>query len=68
MQNRAKPVNFRSSAVWNVSVYSFLKKYFIYLFLERGEGREKERERNINVWLPLHAPHWGSGLQPRHVP
>ena len=21
-----------------------------YLFLERGEGREKERERNINVW------------------
>ena len=25
----------------------------IYLFLEREEGREKERERNINVWLPL---------------
>ena len=24
----------------------------IYLFLERGEGREKERERNID-WLPL---------------
>ena len=22
---------------------------FIYLFLERGEGREKERDRNINV-------------------
>ena len=31
-------------------------KYFIYLFLERGEGREKERERNINVWLPLSCP------------
>ena len=31
-------------------------KYFIYLFLERGEGREKERERNINVWLPLAHP------------
>ena len=28
-------------------------KDFIYLFLERGDGREKERERNINVWLPL---------------
>ena len=27
----------------------FLKKYFIHLFLERGEGREGERERNINV-------------------
>ena len=25
----------------------------MYLFLERGEGREKERERNNNVWLPL---------------
>ena len=25
----------------------------IYLFLERREGREKERERQINVWLPL---------------
>ena len=24
-------------------------KDFIYLFLERGEGREKERERNIDV-------------------
>ena len=30
----------------------FLKKRFC-LFLERGEGKEKERERNINVWLPL---------------
>ena len=26
---------------------------FIYLFLERGEGKEKEREWNINVRLPL---------------
>ena len=25
----------------------------MYLFLERGGGREKERDRNINVWLPL---------------
>ena len=34
---------------------SFFKD-FIYLFLERGEGREKDRERNINVWLPLAHP------------
>ena len=34
--------------------FSFLfLKDFICLLLERGEGREKERERNINVWLPL---------------
>ena len=31
-------------------------KDFIYLFLERGERREKGRERNINVWLPLAHP------------
>ena len=29
----------------------FLK--FIYLFLERGKVKEKERERNITVLLPL---------------
>ena len=34
-------------------VFNFLKD-FIYLFLERG--REGERERNINVWLPLTCP------------
>ena len=31
----------------------FFKKYFIYLFSERGEGKKKEQERNINVWLHL---------------
>ena len=35
---------------------SIILKGFIYLFLERGEGREKERDRNINVWLPLEYP------------
>ena len=28
-------------------------KDFMYVFLERGEGKEKERERNIHVWLSL---------------
>ena len=32
--------------------FSFFLKIF-YLFLERGEGRQKERERHINVWLLL---------------
>ena len=45
-----------------------LFKDFIYLFLERGEGRERERKRNINAWLPLEYPLQGPGLQPRHVP
>ena len=36
-----------------------IKNFFIYLFLERGEGTEKER-RNINVWLPLMRPLLGT--------
>ena len=48
----------------------YFLKDFIYLFLETGEGKEKERERNVSVWLPLiHLPpHWGPGPQPKHVP
>ena len=50
-------------------LYLFFKKYFIYLFLEHGEGREKERERETTMCgCLLRAPHWGPGLQPRHVP
>ena len=39
------------------------KQFFkdcIYLFLERGEGREKEKERNNNVWLPFKCPPLGT--------
>ena len=36
----------------------FLKRF--YLFLEREEGKEKERERNINLWLPLARPLMGT--------
>ena len=38
----------------------FLKKIFIYLFLDKAEGREKVRERNSNVWLPLTCPQPGT--------
>ena len=37
----------------------FCFKDFIYLFLEREGGREKERERNINTWLSLAMPPTG---------
>ena len=35
-----------------------LKKifYLFIYFVERGEGKEKERERHINVWLPFVCP------------
>ena len=42
------------------NLYYFLKD-FMYLFLEKGEGREKERERNISVWLPLTRSKLGTG-------
>ena len=38
----------------------YFLKDFIHLLLERGEGREKERKRNINVWLPLMWPLLGT--------
>ena len=36
----------------------FIKDF--YLFLAWGGGWEKERERNINVWLPLMHPLLGT--------
>ena len=39
---------------------SWKKNFVIYLFLERGAGREEERERNIDVWLPLTRPLLGT--------
>ena len=32
----------------------------MYLLLEKREGKEKERERNINVWLPFMQPLLGT--------
>ena len=50
------------------SFFLFLKKYFVYLFLERGKGgRKRGRETSMCGCLSL-APCWGSGLQPRNVP
>ena len=46
--------------------YFFNFKDLIYLFLEGG-GREKERERNINVWLPLTHPTTGDLAGNWHV-
>ena len=40
--------------------FDFFKDYlFIYLFVERGREGE-ERERHINVWLPLMRPLLGT--------
>ena len=58
------------SCTWNLL---FKEKRF-YLFLERGDGRENEGERNINVKEKHHSVAFckhldqGPHLQPRHVP
>ena len=44
----------KSTECYFILFYVF--KDFIYLFLDRAEGREKERNRNISVWLPLKYP------------
>ena len=47
--------------------WNFLKILCIYFWRE-GKEREKERERNINVWLPLMRPPPGDlAHKPRHV-
>ena len=41
----------------------FLRFYlfvYLFIFLERGGGKEKEKERNIFVWLPLKRPLLGA--------
>ena len=53
-------LKYTAHAFASVSQTLIFKKYFIYLFLDRGEGKENERERNIHVWLPLaHPPRGG---------
>ena len=37
-----------------VKLWSIFKRFYLFIF--RGEMKEKERERNINVWLPLVCP------------
>ena len=52
--------NSRVNSVFHTNNFlKFLKKF--YLFLDRGEGREKEK-RNIFVWLPLMRPLLGTWL------
>ena len=46
--------------------YCFCKD-FIYVLLERGDGKEKEREKSMCGCF-LCAPYWGPGPLPRHVP
>ena len=50
-----------------MSIHSYFFYDFISLFLDREEGSEEEKERNMCGCL-WHSPYWAPGLQPRHVP
>ena len=41
-------------------LFVFVFRLFTYLLSERGEGREKERERSMNAWLLLMHPQLGA--------
>ena len=51
----------------NENEHSFFFKDFIDLFLERGMEGERGKETSMCGCLS-HAPYWGLGPQPRHVP
>ena len=76
----ALPVKSKISLLFSLSFFNYLpylwifKKDFVYLLLEKEEGRKKERERNIDM-LERHQsvafpvpPVWGPAPRPRHVP
>ena len=52
-------MTWRNVTVFIVLIFFFKKILFI-LFSDRGEGTEKERERNINMWLPFTWPLLGT--------
>ena len=52
----AKPGHGRQAELGcNLLFFKKNKDFYLFIFRERG-GREKERKRNINVWLPLMCP------------
>ena len=59
---------------WNESWKSTMMKIgqffkdFIYLFLEKEGKGERMRGRETYINCLSHAPSWGCGMQPRHVP
>ena len=52
---------------WWLFYISFIY-FFKTSFLDRGQGREKERKRNRMCGCLSRVPYWEPGLQPRHVP
>ena len=66
-----RPMNCPNSLLMCLRISFFLRpsfiKYFIYLFSERGEGKERGRETSMCGCLSF-TPHQGPGPQRRQVP
>ena len=63
MRKRSNFISFHVIAQLLQNHFFLFFKVFKKLFIFR-EGKEKERERNINVWLPLACPPLGPGPNP----
>ena len=50
---------YRAKREWH-NFFLFFKKYFIYLFVERGEGKEREGEKHQCVVAPPPHPPLGT--------
>ena len=59
---------FFSFSYFNLLTLFVLKTLFIYFYLERGEGKEKERKETSMCGCLSCTPYRGPGWQPRHVP
>ena len=56
-----------------MSLYLFLKRFYLFIFRETGREGEREGEKHPCVRDTLtsclsHIPNWGPGPRPRHVP
>ena len=59
--------NSRTSNLW-LPLLLFFKRFYLFILRERGREREREGEKHQCVVASHCTPHWGPGLQPRHVP
>ena len=59
-QIQAVYLTISGSDIWFLLKIIFIFLKIFYLLIFREKGREGERERNINVWLPLTCPLLGT--------
>ena len=54
----------RDINLFHLFMHSLVDSFFIYLFLEKGEGKERKRERNITIsWCFPNACTWRLGQE-----